>query len=106
MNDIEAGMKRIKELADATKKGYDTGYEKGHADATRFSSYAMCAAIGLALNDLHGFGKTRVTRVLNLAGKYMFESFTTREIMEKVYKRIGFEFADDPVSSDLVEEID
>ena len=107
---IEDGMKRIKELDAAVKKGWDKGYsegyETGRAKATEFASYAMCAAVGLALNELFGFGKKRVTRTLNLAGKYMFESFTTREIMEEVYKRIGFEFADDPVSSDLVEEID
>ena len=110
MNEIEAGMKRIKELTEATTKGYNEGwqkgYDKGHEDATKFSSYTMCAAIGLALNDLYGFGKTMVTRVLNLAGKYMFETFTTKEIMEQVYERIGFEFVDDPVSGNLVEEID
>ena len=110
MNEIEAGMKRIKELTEATTKGYnegwEKGYEKGQEDASRFNSYTMCAAMGLALNDLYGFGKTRVTRVLNLAGKYIFESFTSREIMEQVYERIGFEFTDDPVSGNLVEEIE
>ena len=110
MNEIEAGMKRIKELTEATTKGYNEGwqkgYDKGQQDATEFSSYAFCAALALALNDLHKFGKQRVVRVLNLAGKYMFESFTSREIMEEAYKRIGFEFADDPMSGDLVEEVD
>lgn len=87
-------------------EAYQRGYEEGSKNASEFSGYAMCAAMGLAMNDLFGFGKKRVTRTLNLAAKYMIESFTTREIMEEVYKRIGFEFADDPVSGNLVEEID
>lgn len=108
--DIEAGMKRVKDIADAVKRGYDKGYEEGcehgRTEATNFTTYTMCAALGLAMNDLYGFGKKRVTRTLNLAAKYMLESFTTREIMEEVYKRIGFEFVDDPVSGNLVEEIE
>lgn len=89
-----------------TPKDLDDEYQRGVDDANKFASYAMCAALGLALNDLYGFGKTRVTRVLNLAGKYMFESFTARELIEQVYKRIGFEFVDDPVSGNLVEEVE
>ena len=110
MNEIEAGMKRIRELTDAATKGYNEGwqkgYDKGRQDAQQFTCYAFCAALALALNDLHKFGKQRVVRVLNLAGKYMFESFTSREIMEEAYRRIGFEFADDPMSGDLVQEVD
>lgn len=87
-------------------EAYRKGFEEGNKSATEFSSYAMCAAMGLALNDLYGFGKKRVVRALNLAAKYMFNTFTTREIMEQVYERIGFEFADDPVSGKLVEEIE
>lgn len=85
-------------------EAYKRGYEEGNRNATEFSSYAMCAAVALALNDLHGFGKQRVCRVLNLAAKYMLETFTTREIMDQAYERIGFEFADDPVSGNIVEE--
>lgn len=108
--DIESGMKRVKDINDAVKRGFDKGWEEGYdqgrTEATNFTTYTMCAALGLALNDLFGFGKRRVTRTLNLAAQYMFDSFTTREIMEEVYKRIGFEFVDDPVSGNLVEEID
>ena len=85
---------------------YKRGYEEGNKNATEFASYAMCAAMGLALNDLYGFGKKRVVRALNLAGEYMLNTFTTREIMEQVYERIGFEFADDPMSGHMVEELD
>lgn len=87
-------------------EAYRKGFEEGNKSATEFSSYAMCAAMGLALNDLYGFGKKRVVRALNLAAEYMLNTFTTREIMEQVYERIGFEFADDPVSGKLVEEIE
>ncbi len=87
-------------------EAYQRGFEEGNKSATEFSSYAMCAAMGLALNDLYGFGKKRVVRALNLAAEYMLNTFTTREIMEQVYERIGFEFADDPVSGKLVEEIE
>ena len=85
---------------------YQRGYEEGNKRATEFSSYAMCAAMGLALNDLFGFGKKRVVRTLNLAAEYMINSFSTREIMEEVYKRIGMEFVDDPISGNWVEEIE
>lgn len=87
-------------------EAYQRGYEEGNRRATEFSSYAMCAALGLALNDLYGFGKKRVVRTLNLASEYMINSFTSRELMEEVYKRIGMEFVDDPVSGSLVEEIE
>ena len=92
----------LKDVDDAYKRGYDEGYEK----AKEFVGYSMCAALGLAMNDLYGFGKKRVVRTINLAAEYMFNAFTSREIMEQVYERIGFEFADDPVSGNLVEEID
>lgn len=85
-------------------EAYRRGYEEGNRRATEFSSYAMCAAMGLALNDLYGFGKQRVCRALNLAAEYMLNTFTTREIMEQVYERIGMEFVDDPISGNLVEE--
>ena len=88
------------------KDEYHRGYEKGYEDAKEFVGFSMCAALGLAMNDLYGFGKKRVTRTINLAAQYMFNAFTEREIMEEVYNRIGFEFADDPISGNLVEEID
>ena len=89
-----------------TSKELNDEYNRGFEDGKNFAGWAMCAALGLAMNDLYGFGKKRVTRTLNLAARYMFKSFTTRELIEEVYKRIGFEFADDPVSGNLVEEID
>lgn len=87
-------------------EAYQRGYEEGSKNSTEFSSYALCAAMGLAMNDLYGFGKKRVVRTLNLAAEYMLNSFTTREIMEQVYERIGMEFVDDPVSGKMVEEVD
>ena len=104
---IEEGMQRVKKLVDATKKGYqqgwDEGYEKGRAEATEFSTYVMCPALALALHDLYGFGKKRTCRALNLAGKYMIEAFTSRELIAEAYKRCGFEFDDDPLTGNLVE---
>lgn len=88
------------------KREYHIGYEKGYEDAKEFVAFSMCAALGLAMNDLYGFGKKRVVRTINLAAQYMFNSFSSREIMLEAYKRIGFEFDDDPISGTLVEEVE
>lgn len=88
----------------------DEAYQKGVRDGTlqtqERDSFNFCAAIALALNDLYGFGKKRSTRAINLAAQYMLESFTTLEIIEEAYKRIGLEFANDPVTGHMVEEVE
>ena len=107
---ITEGMQRIKQLADATNKGYEQGlqdgFEQGRAEATKFASYAMCAAVALALHELHGFGSMRACRVLNLAGRKMFDAFTSRELIEEAYKEMGFAFEENPMTGDLVEEVE
>lgn len=85
-------------------EAYQRGRAEGSRSASEFSGYTMCAAVALALNDLYGFGNKRICRTLNLAAEYMINTFTTREIMEQAYERLGFEFVDDPVSGRLVEE--
>ena len=106
-NEIEAGMQNLQKILDATKKGYERGfnegYELGRQEGSDFAAFAMCPAFALALNDLYGFGKIRSTRALNLAGEYMLKAFTTRELIEEAYKRLGFEFADDPLTGHMVE---
>lgn len=106
---IEENMKRTKELIEATKKGYEQGlqdgFEQGRAEATEFASYAMCAAVALALHELHGFGNKRACRVLNLAGAKMFNAFTARELIAEAYERMGFTFEEDPLTGHLVEEV-
>ena len=93
-----------------TPKDIDEAYQRGVADGTaranENNSFYFCAAIALALNDLYGFGKSRSTRAINLAAQYMIESFTTLEIVQKAYERVGLEFANDPVTGHLVEEVE
>ena len=91
-----------RDLATSYNEGYNVGFE----DAKQFTYRCMCAAIGLALNDLHGFGRSRVVRVLNRAAWHMFNTFTEREIMDQVYERIGFRYEDDPITGHLVEEVE
>ena len=87
-------------------EAYQRGVRDGGARASESDSFSFCAAIALALNDLYGFGKSRSTRAINLAAKYMIESFTSIELVEEAYKRVGLEFSNDPVTGNLVEEVD
>lgn len=87
-------------------EAYQRGVEDGTTRANESNSFTFCAAIALALNDLYGFGKKRSTRAINLAAKYMIDSFTTIEIVEEAYKRVGLEFSNDPVTGNLVEEVE
>ena len=107
---ITEGMQRTKQLVEYTKKGYEQGlkdgFEQGRAEATQFASYAMCAAVALALHELHGFGHMRACRVLNLAGEKMINSFTTRELIDEAYEKMGFIFEEDPLTGHLVEEVE
>lgn len=103
-NDIEAGMQQVKKLADAVRKGFDEGYEKGRAAATEFSSYVMCPAIALALYELYGMSGRCTCKALNLAGEYMINAFTSRELIEKAYEHVGFRFEEDPLTGHMVEE--
>ncbi len=93
-----------------TMKDVDAAYQRGVQDGTlqtqERDSFNFCAAIALALNDLYGFGKRRSTRAINLAAEYMLNSFTTLEIVEEAYKRVGLEFANDPLTGHLVEEVE
>lgn len=93
-----------------TPKDVDDAYQRGLNDGIvqtqESDSYYFCAAIALALNDLYGFGKRRATRAINLAAKYMLESFTSVELVQEAYKRVGLEFADDFLTDHMVEEVE
>jgi hypothetical protein len=36
----------------------------------------------------------------------MIESFTSIELVEEAYKRVGLEFSNDPITGNLVEEVE
>lgn len=54
------------------------------------SAYQVCfAAVCLALNDLHGFGRIRCKRVMEKTQRYIIDSLTTADAVRDVYKRMG-----------------
>lgn len=93
-----------------TPKDVDEAYQRGLNDGAQQTqendAYYFCAAIALALNDLYGFGKARSTKAINLAAKYMLESFTSVELVQEAYKRVGLEFADDFLTGYMVKEVE
>lgn len=72
-----------------TLKDLERNYQLGvHAGIE--SSYQVCfAAICLALNDMHGFGKLRCQKVLEKVQRYIIDSLTTADAVHEVYERLG-----------------
>jgi hypothetical protein len=64
----------------AAKEGYDRGLEHG----IRTSYAAIC----LALNELHGFGKQRCEAVLNAVDEKMVYTLTSEEAIQEVWDRM------------------
>lgn len=80
------------------------GYEAGGRDARELDNELMCAALALTLNELHGFGQKRIVRVINRMAEIMMETFTSREIVDQVYDRLGLTLVNDPATGRMVEE--
>lgn len=72
-----------------TLKDLERNYQLGvHAGID--SSYQMCfAAICLALNDLHGFGRVRCQKILHRTQRYIIDTLTTADAVHEVFERMG-----------------
>ena len=72
-----------------TLKDLERNYQMGvHAGID--NTYQVCfAALCLALNDLHGFGRVRCKKVLDTVQRYIIDSLTTSDAVHDVYKRMG-----------------
>lgn len=68
---------------------YDKGWKAGFKEASEPVIKGCFAAICLALNDLHGFGKKRCYDVLNAVDNHMAMTLTSMEAIEAVYEKMG-----------------
>lgn len=71
------------------KKEWDEGYSAGFRDAAPCVIKTAYAAICLALQDLHGYGRKRCADVLREVDNYIVNSLTSAEAIEEVFDRIG-----------------
>lgn len=91
--------------ADDLKRNYDTGFADGFKAAGEPIVKGCFAAVCLALNELHGFGKKRCYDVLSAVDRHMLYSLTTDEAIQEVWDKIGLQLLfDEPF--DRVQEID
>ena len=92
-----------------TTKDLEANYNKGWQDGFKKAAEPVIqgcfAAICLALNDIHGFGKKRCAEVLNAVDQHLTYSLTSKEAIDEVYKRIGLriEFSE---AFDRVQEVE
>ena len=72
------------DMASEYRKGWDAGF----AQATEPVVKTIYAAVCLALNDLHGFGRERCIRVLKRVDWHLFNSLSSMEAIDAVYDRM------------------
>ena len=72
-----------------TLKDLERNYNMG-LHAWIDNAYQMCfAAICLALNDLHGFGRVRCQKILHRTQRYIIDTLTTADAVHEVFERMG-----------------
>lgn len=87
------------------KRCEDEAYMKGVKDGKSETVRTCFAAICMAMHELHGFGRKRCSRVLNLVYDKLCFALTSQDAIQEVYDAIGLEihFSDD-VTEDAVTE--
>ena len=76
---------------DDLRKEYNRGYDAAQKDLTGFTMRMFYCACGLALHDLHGFGKQRIIRVLDKIQQIMTEEICTADIADRLKRETGIE---------------
>lgn len=71
------------------EQNYTDGYNAGFKDACPSTFKTIYAAICLALNEKHGFGRKRCMDVLQEVDRIVIEYLTSMEAIDEVYKRMG-----------------
>ena len=71
------------------KRHYDAGYSNGCEHTLKMIYAAVC----LAANDLHGFGRKRCKDLLTAIENHVLISLTSVEAMDAVYERMGLRIA-------------
>ena len=88
----------------ARQEEYDRGLREGHAQAAPSTFKTIYAAICLALNDMHGFGRKRCCEVLLKVDNYVMQTLTSAESIQEVYDRMGLHIDFDEPFDRIVED--
>lgn len=79
------------------QKEYQRGYDDGCDVVGKNLGTVHASAMMLALNDLHGFGSSRLCKVMDRMNEYMTNFLTSADAILEVYDRFGLTFdAEDP----------
>ena len=70
---------------------YEKGYSAGFNTAAEPMYRTMMAAICLALQEKHGFGKKRIKEVLAAVDEKVLYSLSSTELVDEVFDRIGLQ---------------
>ena len=90
-----AAMMNTHVAAEAVRKAFDKGVDAGGKQITDNLGTVFTAAMCLALNEMHGFGRKRICEIMERMNTIMLETFTTRDAVQKVYKKLGLRFSDE-----------
>lgn len=71
------------------KNDYRRGYKDGFSKAAPCVTKTIYAAIALALSELYGFGRKRITDVLQTVDSHVLNTLASEEIIDDVWKRVG-----------------
>lgn len=87
-------------------KAEEDAYTKGIRDGKDGTIRTCFAAICLTLNELHGFGRERCSRVLNDVYEKLQFTLTTQDAIQEVYDTIGLQIRfDGDVTDEAVTEV-
>ena len=83
------------------KRHFDAGYSKGAEHSFKMIYAAVC----LAANDLHGFGRKRCYDLLIAIDQHVLCSLTTEEAMNAVFERMGLRISVTDGEMDRIQEV-
>ena len=73
---------------DHLRQNYEKGFKEGYDKASEPVVKGCYAAVCLAMNELHGFGRRRCLKLLNALDHHITMSLTTTELIDAVWDRM------------------
>lgn len=78
--------------AEDLKHDYQKGYTQGYSDGVESAMVTCYAALCLALNELHRFGRERCYRVMKAMDDKIIYNITSDEVAEEALQKMGIRF--------------
>lgn len=103
IKEIERNGITLEHMMQAEKTAYERGVEAG-----KNATFETCfAAVCLALQELHGFGRKRCKDVLNATYEKMTMALNSADAIQQVYDEMGLEikFNNTDITEDFVQEV-